>query len=51
MGIDRREITMDYEIKKRKQYYEVYINGELYCTADDIHEAEREIENFLTTQN
>ena len=26
-------------------HYEVYINGEFYCSADTYEEAEREIEN------
>ena len=46
MGTD-----MNYEIKLTNQHYEIYINGKFYCSVDDIHEAEREIEKVLTTQN
>lgn len=27
-------------------HYEIYINGKFYCTADDLNEAAREIEDY-----
>lgn len=33
-----------YEYKKVKGYIEVYYNGELLCTADDMEEAQRDVE-------
>lgn len=35
---------MEYEIKRNREHFEVYINGELYCTADSHKEAREEIE-------
>ncbi len=34
---------MTYTITPNKGHYDVYINGKLYCTADSMQEAEREI--------
>lgn len=38
---------MNYEIKFIHGHYEVYINGEFYCSADNIAEAENEIEALV----
>lgn len=35
-----------YEIVPVCGHYEVYINGKFYCTADDLNEAAREIEDY-----
>lgn len=40
---------MDYEIKFVRGHYEIYINGEFYCSADNIAEAETEIENLVNS--
>lgn len=37
---------MNYQIIASRGHYEVYVNGDLYCTADTIKEAEREIEEY-----
>ena len=37
---------MSYKIVPRYGHYELYINGNLYCTADSWNAAEREIENY-----
>lgn len=34
---------MEYEIKRERGHFEVYINGKLFCTADTHKEAMDEI--------
>lgn len=36
---------MSYDIVPVRGHYEVYINGEFYCSADNMTEAAKEIEN------
>ena len=36
---------MSYDIFHTNGHYEVYINGEFYCSTDSMHEAAKEIEN------
>lgn len=36
----------DCKIVAHKHYFEVFIDGEFYCSADSISEAEREIEIY-----
>ena len=38
---------MSYHIKRKRDYYEVYINGKFYCTADTHEEAAREVEDYF----
>lgn len=42
---------MEYKIVPVHEHYNVYINGEFYCSADTWSEAVREIENLPTIQN
>lgn len=35
-----------YEIVRNKNHYDVYINGVFYCSADNIHEAAQEVEEY-----
>lgn len=35
-----------YSIEPTYGHFEVYINGEFYCTADSVNEATREIEDY-----
>lgn len=37
---------MDFVILPKFGHYEVYLNGEFFCTADSYSEAEREIEEY-----
>ena len=37
---------MDFVILPKFGHYEVYLNGEFFCTADNYTEAEREIEEY-----
>lgn len=37
---------MDYEVKRVHEHFEIYINGEFYCTADNMAEVREEIENY-----
>ena len=37
-----------YKIIHVQDHYEVYINGEFYCSADTVTEAAKEIENERT---
>lgn len=37
---------MDFVILSKFGHYEVYLNGEFFCTADSYSEAEREIEEY-----
>ena len=37
---------MEYEIKPVDGHYEVYIDGEFYCTADTYSEAEKEVDEY-----
>lgn len=39
---------MEYEIMRSKGHYEIFINGNFYCTADSYPEAEREIKNYIS---
>ena len=36
-----------YSINKKDDHYEVYINGEFYCSADTIEEAANEINELM----
>lgn len=36
-----------YEIKQSHGHYEVYINGEFYCSADTATEAAKEVEAIM----
>ena len=36
-----------YSISKKDNHYEVYINGEFYCSADTIEEAANEINELM----
>ena len=36
---------MDYDIVPTFGHYEIYINGEFYCSTDTYYEAVREIED------
>lgn len=38
---------MRYDIKRDREHYVVYINGEFYCTADKQNEAAKEIEEYM----
>lgn len=35
-----------YKIVPVRDHYEVYINGQFYCSVDNVTEAEREIEQY-----
>lgn len=35
-----------YSIVPVYRHYEIYINGKFYCTADDLKEAAREVEDY-----
>lgn len=37
---------MNYRIVNKGGHYEVYINGEFYCSADNMSEVNREIKNY-----
>ena len=41
---------MDYNIVPNRGHYDVYINGDLYCTADSMPEAESEIKEYMEVQ-
>ena len=41
---------MTYEIKRNREHFDVYIDGKLYCTADNEREAVKEIENYMETK-
>ena len=36
---------MNYNIIKKYEHYEVYVDGKFYCSADTVMEAVQEIEN------
>lgn len=38
---------MTYSIKRNREHFEVYINGNFYCSADNENEAVSEIQNYL----
>lgn len=38
---------MNFEIIPVKEHYEVYLNGEFFCSADTESEAAKEIEEHL----
>lgn len=39
------------EIKRHKEHCVVYINGEFYCTADNMKEAAKEVEEYFKGGN
>ena len=39
---------MTYKIKRQHEHFEVYINGQFYCSADNEREAAMEIENYAS---
>lgn len=38
---------MTYKIKPTREYFEVYINGKFYCSADNWTEAISEVEKYV----
>ena len=42
---------MDYEIKREREYFVVYIHGNFYCTADTRDEAENEVDFYFNNRN
>lgn len=38
---------MTTDIKRNNGHWELYINGKLYCTADNYTEAEMELQTYL----
>ena len=44
-------VNLDYEVRSNRGYYEVYINGDLYCCADNFCEAIREVEDYEKEQH
>ena len=36
------------KIRPVREYFEVYIDGKFYCSADSWREAENEIKNYIT---
>ena len=42
---------MTYEIKPNKGHFVVYINGEFYCTADNMREAAKDVEEYFKKGN
>lgn len=41
----------DYEIKRVKEHYELYIDGVFYCSADTFMEAAEELEKLREKEN
>ena len=39
---------MTYKIKRQREHFEVYIDGQFYCSADNEKEAEDEIQNYVS---
>lgn len=39
---------MTYKIRPTRGYFEVYINGKFYCSANNMREAIEEIENYTS---
>jgi hypothetical protein len=37
---------MTYKIVSTHGHYEVYIDGKFYCSADTMHEAAKEVEEY-----
>jgi hypothetical protein len=37
---------MTYKIKPERGHFVVYINGKFYCTADNMREAIKEVDNY-----
>ena len=37
---------MTYKIVPNHGHYEVYVNGVFYCSADTMHEAAQEVEEY-----
>lgn len=38
---------MNVDIKRNHEHFDVYIDGQFYCSADDETEAAMEIQNYL----
>ena len=38
---------MTYKIVQVREHCEVYINGEFYCSADTLSEAEQDVDNYI----
>lgn len=36
------------EIKRNREYFDVYIDGKFYCTADNEREANQEADDYLS---
>ncbi len=41
---------MEVEIIPKQEHYEVHIGGQFFCSADNIFEAQREIDEYIQTQ-
>lgn len=46
MSNTNKWVWESYDIIKTRDHYKVYINGEFYCTADNIVEAANEISKY-----
>lgn len=42
---------MTYDIKRKREHFEVYINDKFYCSADNWKEAVREVETYAKGGN
>ena len=42
---------LEYEIVPNKGHYDVYIDGDFYCTADSYYEAASEIDDYKKDSN
>ena len=42
---------MSFDIVAVHEHYEVYINGEFYCSADTASEAARDVKEFMSKHN
>lgn len=40
---------MNYDIVHTNGHYEIYFNGQFYCSADTFDEAVKEVESLCTT--
>ena len=39
---------MTCKIERKREHFEVYIDGKFYCSADSVTEAEKEIQEYIS---
>jgi len=45
---ERRYLQLNIEVRKVREHYEIYVNGDFYCSCDNRREVDEELSNIET---